>query len=248
MVLVMSILMLYYYCMQNIFAGKKAVVVGGSGGIGRAVSSVFSREGATVLSIGRHPASVNSGIESRILDLDDPANRDVVMDVVRGCDILCVVRGPFLQKSLADTNADEWTSIVYANLTFPGLLVSAALPRMCANRWGRILLFGGTRTDAIRGFKTNAAYAAAKTGLSSLVKSVALSYAGSGVVCNALCPGFTDTEYIGSERKISLSKKSPDGKLLLIEEIAETAFFLTKNANFNGVAVPFDKGWAPEFI
>ena len=73
--------------------------------------------------------------------------------------------------------SDEWLTQSYANFAFPGMLVSAVLPHMCASGWGRILLFGGTRTDSVRGFRTNAAYAAAKTGLSSLVKSVALDYA-----------------------------------------------------------------------
>ena len=154
--------------MGEAFAGKKAVVVGGSGGIGKSVAAVFAREGASVVCVGRHAFSGDADggvpIRSVALDLDDRAGRDVTIDLVRDADILCVTRGPFLRKTLDETGEAEWENIVYANLTFPGVLVSTVLPHMCANRWGRILLFGGTRTDSVRGFRTNAAYAAAKTG------------------------------------------------------------------------------------
>lgn len=238
--------------MGEAFAGKKAVVVGGTGGIGKAVAAVFSREGASVVSVGRHDVSGSAGggrsIRSVVLDLDDKAGRDATIELVRDADILCVARGPFLRKPLDETGEAEWEGVIYANLTFPGVLVSTVLPHMSERRWGRILLFGGTRTDAVRGFRTNAAYAAAKTGLASLVKSVALGYASSGVVCNAICPGFTDTEYLDAGEKKRLAAKNPDGSLVIAEDIAELAFLLLKNENCNGNIVPVDKGWSPEFI
>lgn len=134
------------------------------------------------------------------------------------------------------------------NLAFPGMLVSSALPHMRVEGWGRILLVGGTRTDSIRGFTSNAAYAAAKTGLASLVKSVALGYANQGISCNAICPGFVDTEYLESGVKEVLAAKNPDGKLISAGEIAELALFLLKNSLFNGAIIPADKGWSPVFI
>jgi 3-hydroxybutyrate dehydrogenase len=231
--------------MENVFRGKKAVVVGGTGGIGRAISESLLREGASVCTFGRHPVS---GAETVNVDLDNPENRIIVIDMVRESDILCVVRGPFLQKPLHETTPAEWESIAFSNLVFPGMLVSSALAHMRASRWGRILLFGGTRTDEIRGFETNAAYAAAKTGLASLSKSVALAYARDGVTCNAVCPGFVDTEYLDFGLKDALKRRIPDGKLIRVDEIAELALFLMKNPLYNGVIVPADKGWSPVHI
>jgi len=230
---------------KKVFDGKKAVIVGGTGGIGRAISRSLAAEGSEVRAIGRHALP---GIDSLILELDNPENRTIVIDEVLSADILCVVRGPFLQKHLHEMTSDEWLSQAYTNFAFPGMLVSAVLPHMRALLWGRILLFGGTRTDSVHGFRTNAAYAAAKTGLSSLVKSVALEYAVQGITCNAICPGFVETEYLDSVQKDSLARKNPDGILISAQEIAELAVFLLKNTLYNGSVVLADKGWAPGLI
>ena len=108
---------------------------------------------------------------------------------------------------------EEWEAAVAFNLALPGALVSAALPGMRSRRWGRILLLGGTRTDGIRGFRTNAAYAAAKTGLGVLAKSIALEYARDGIAALVLCPGFVRTEYLTPEALEGLAAKTPGGRL-----------------------------------
>ena len=231
--------------MESGFGGKKALVVGGTGGIGRALSESLLALGSTVCTVGRHAVP---GAESCIIDLDNSTECVIVFEKAREADILCVVRGPFLQRSLSETTERDWASMAWANLGFPGSLVSAALPAMQSARWGRILLMGGTRTDTIRGFRTNAAYAAAKTALASLAKSVALEYAPYGITCNVVCPGFVDTEYLGSEWKKTLAHKIRDGMLISAREVAESALFLMKNPVHNGVVLPVDKGWSPIVI
>ena len=231
--------------MNGELKGKRALVVGGSGGIGRALADALLAEGAVVTTVGRHAVP---GADSCVLDLDIPSKCAIVFDKASSAEILAVMRGPFLQKPLSRTSRDEWAEMTWANLGFPGALVSAALPAMRAAGWGRILLFGGTRTDDVRGFRTNAAYAAAKTGLSSLAKSVSLEYASSGITCNVVCPGFVETEYLDSAQKRELAAKNPDGKLISVEEMAKTALFLLKNEALNGVVLPVDKGWAPSVI
>ena len=231
--------------MESGFGGKKALVVGGTGGIGRALSESLLALDAAVCTVGRHAVP---GAESCIIDLDNSTECVIVFEKAREADILCVVRGPFLQRPLAETTERDWALMAWANLGFPGSLVSAALPAMQSARWGRILLMGGTRTDAVRGFRTNAAYAAAKTGLASLAKSVALEYASYGITCNVVCPGFVDTEYLDAGLKKTLAGKNPDGKLIPAREVAESALFLMKNPVHNGVVLPVDKGWSPIVI
>lgn len=231
--------------MVSNFVGKKATVIGGTGGIGLSLAQLLKNSGADVHIIGRHKVS---GFTNTVLDLDISENISLLTSIVHSADILVLSRGPFVQKPLHDTSPRDWQNIVYANTILPGILVSTVLTHMCASSWGRILVLGGTRTDTIQGFRTNAAYGAAKTALSSLVRSVAISYGDKGVRCNALCPGFVDTEYIDSEEKNKLAKKNPDGKLISVEEIAAAGFFLLDNSVLNGVLLPVDKGWVPSFI
>lgn len=240
--LVLSRSLGYHAGMYSALHGKKALVVGGTGGIGAAVSRLLIEEGARVTVIGRHPLA---GADFLDYSLDNRDNCSIVCKQAEDSDILCVAWGPFLQKPIEETSGEEWESVVYANLTLPGALVSTALPRMIKNAWGRILLFGGTRTESVRCFRTNAAYGAAKTGISSLVKSVAGVHARSGVTCNALCPGFVATEYASEGLLAEIAAKNPDGVSMMPEDIAEIALAILKNPDINGVVLPVDKGWAP---
>lgn len=230
--------------MDTPLSGKKAVVIGGTGGLGRAIADGLCASGARVCRIGAHSFDQ----DTLVVDLDSASGRKETVETCRDADILCVARGPFLRKPLAETTEAEWEMIVYANLVFPGILVSAVLPHMADRGWGRILLLGGTRTDIVRGFRTNAAYAAAKTGLSSLVKSVALDYASRGITCNAICPGFVDTEYMDDSERETQASKNPDGKLVSVGEIADSALFLLEKSVYNGTILPVDKGWTPALI
>jgi len=231
--------------MDALFSGKKALIVGGTSGIGLSIARELEREGALVSIVGR---TAVSGMDVSLLDLNLSQNCVKVLEMAGVCDILVVARGPFMQATLDETTPEAWESLVFSNLVFPGQLVSAALPSMRSNHWGRILLFGGTRTDRIRGFRTNAAYAAAKTGLSSLVLSVAEEYAKEGITCNALCPGFVDSPLLDSTERIRLQQKSPGATLISVREVTETALFLIKSAAINGTVLRIDRGWAPSFV
>ena len=135
-----------------VFAGKRILVIGGTGGIGAALAKKLLDAGGKVSVIGRHnpfPAKDNPAPERHAavflpLNLDDPACLPDLTAAAAHTDVLCVVRGPFLQKPLHETSGAEWMQTVFANLAVPGAAVSAALPGMRSRRWGRILLFGGT--------------------------------------------------------------------------------------------------------
>ncbi len=227
------------------FSGKTALIVGASSGIGLAVARAVQRRGARIRGVGRHDVT---GIDMTLLDLNKRENCEKVLEMTDGCDILVVVRGPFFHEALDRTPPAIWESLVFANLVFPGQLVSAALPHMRRMAWGRILLFGGTRTDRVRGFRTNAAYAAAKTGLSSLVLSVAQQYSSEGITCNALCPGFVDSAGMDSDLRSELQLKSPGGQLVSEKELTEAALFLLESSPVTGTVLRVDRGWSPAFI
>lgn len=215
-------------------AGRRALVVGGTGGLGLAVARGLARRGASLL---LHGGSSREGLEASLADCaglsraaglrpEQARHEGLLLPIERpsaflgslgdpgSFDILCVAYGPFLQKPLHAMTAPEWESLALLDLALPGLLASALLPGMIGRGWGRLLFFGGTRTDAIRSYATNAAYAAAKTGLGVLVKSLAAEYGAAGIGAFALCPGLVDTEYLSPGLRSSLAAKAPGGRLL----------------------------------
>lgn len=235
---------------MNTLRGKTALVVGGTSGIGYHLAKELLHESVSVVVQGRHASE-------RVADLCRHGKAAVLLCDLKGSsclkelctyaassDILCIAYGPFLQKPLDVTTKQEWQDTVYANLTLPGMLVSTALPCMKARHWGRVLVFGGTETHVLRGFRTNAVYGAAKIGLMSLVKSVSMEYASYGITANALCPGFTDSGLLSAQLRKAWAEKNPDGKLIAPESIAKAALFLLKDGAYNGVMMPIDKGWS----
>jgi 3-oxoacyl-[acyl-carrier protein] reductase len=235
------------------FSGKKALIVGGTGGIGRAVALALAERGAELTV---HGGSSEERLESTLrairergakgdgflLRIEGPASAEEIIARAPTPDILVCAWGPFKRGKLEALDREFWQNMVESNLVFPGVLVSLALRGMMERKWGRILLFGGTNTGVIRGFTSTTAYSAAKTALGVLAKSTALTAAASGVTCNVLCPGLTDTEYTTEEMLRYNSEKSPGGKPLRPEQLACTAIHILEDASLNGAVIPVDQG------
>lgn len=248
---------------MGIFAQKKAVVIGGSGGIGAKLSLKLAQEGASVLVHGGHNSQKLSDLmqtlkthapqsarhQSLVQEITGdnlaafPASP--LMEHVKEADILCVAFGPFLQGSLEETTPKQWMDITLLNYALPGICVSATLPRMKEKRWGRILLFGGTLTHNVKAYRTNAAYGGAKTALCSLVKSTAAQYSSWGITCNGILPGLTETEYQSPQLLSMLAQKNPSGKIIPAETIATAAINLLSMQEINGALLNVDDGWTP---
>ncbi|GHT59175.1 beta-ketoacyl-ACP reductase [Spirochaetia bacterium] len=246
--------------MEKIFAGKNALVIGGTGGIGRAVALGLAKQGARLVLHGGSSQERLAGAlelvraagaqaEGFLYPIDNGGPAEIPARARELCggaslDILVCAWGPFKQGNLEDMKAEDWQRLIGHNLTFPGIMVSSVLKDMMDKRWGRILLFGGTNTDTIRGFKTTAVYSAAKTALGTLAKSVARIAGPLGVTCNVICPGLTDTEYSNGKMRAYNREQSPGGKVLNPEDIAKIAIGVLENPTVNGGIIPVDQGLA----
>ncbi|MFP4376113.1 MAG: SDR family NAD(P)-dependent oxidoreductase, partial [Spirochaetales bacterium] len=163
---------------------------------------------------------------------------------VGSVDVLVVSFGPLITAPLHQTGRNDWRMLIELNFLLPSLMVSHLLPSMRANTFGRILLFGGPRSDELSGFHSIGAYAAAKSGLASLTRSVALQNAQHNITCNMIAPGYVETEYYGRDRIAELSSAMPTGRMVSRAEVARLALFLLAGdvEPVNGAIIPMDFG------
>jgi NAD(P)-dependent dehydrogenase (short-subunit alcohol dehydrogenase family) len=234
---------------------RRALVVGGSGGIGREAAFELASRDVDLVIHGGHSQerlertvaalrAEGGSVEGFLLDIATPRDLLELLPRLGRIDILVVAFGPFLRRSLASTSDSEWERLALLDFALPGALVSHCLREMKAAGWGRILLFGGTRTDAIRAYTSNAAYAAAKTGLAVIAKSAAAEGAAYGVACIQICPGLVDTEYLDDVAKSELAAKAPGGSLIDARHLVSQAMnlLLAEPCTASGAVIAMDSG------
>ena len=236
---------------------KSALVIGGSGGIGSGISRLFASKFSRVYVHGGHDSSKFDNLLEELRGKNPSCKVEKVLydfymhdfaelaeselsKIAESVDILCMCHGPFIQKRIDEMTVSDWQRIALYDYALPGFFVSKVLPSMMKNSFGRIILFGGTGTSCRTEFRTNAAYAGAKTAIGTLVESTAAFYAKFGITCNAILPGFVKTEY-------NSGFPVPAGMEVESRKIAECVGFLVDNSELNGVLLRVDKGWSPNF-
>lgn len=233
------------------FAGKVALVTGGRMGIGRAIAERLRADGAQVFTAQRGTDPEFQGIEA---DLADPATPAAVVDEVVSragrLDIL-VNNAGFMQEARAEDMAlADWNRMIAVNLTAPFLLIKAALPHLRATR-GAIVNIG-----SIEGIGCNprhAAYSATKAGLHGLTRAIAVDHGAEGIRCNAVAPGWIDTDlsenYIDSfpdpaAFRAGLARIHPVGRTGRPEDVAALVAWLASDeaAFVSGQTMTIDGG------
>ena len=158
-------------------AGRRAMVTGGSSGIGAAMARALGMAGAQLVLVARREAELSAaadelrdaGMDVRTLsaDLTDPAAaRDTAREAERGLggiDILVNAAGVNLRQPFAEVSPDTWQSQIALHLGAPFFLTQALAPGMAAQGWGRILNIASLQS--FRAFGNSAPYGAAKGGV-----------------------------------------------------------------------------------
>jgi len=219
---------------------KKAVVTGGSTGIGVAICRELLDAGYDVISLARRPAGLNAPrLRSVIVDLSDPvATRQAAAEIARdGVTTIVHNAGAIREKALEDVQLEDLDALAHLHLAAPLALVQACLPAMKAAHYGRIVLIS---TRAVLGLAKRTAYAATKAGMLGLARTWAIELGPQGITVNVVAPGpieetemFDDLLPKGSARREALAQAIPVRRIGRPADIARAVrFFVDPAAGF----------------
>jgi NAD(P)-dependent dehydrogenase (short-subunit alcohol dehydrogenase family) len=233
-------------------------VIGGSRGIGRAVTLALAEGGArvTALARDRNPLrELEAVARAHRLTIrtvrGDAARPETVRKALelasageRAPDILVVSAGDYWEAPTSRLTAERWEALVRSNVSVPLLAIQEALPGMRRRRYGRILLFGVAGGDNPKPAPRAHAYRAAKLALLTFAKTFAQEEAKHGITVNTILPGVIPTGK-PTPREARLLERIPAGRLGSAREVARAALFLVaeESGYITGAALPVSGGF-----
>jgi len=192
---------------DRILEGKRALITGGTSGIGAATAELFVQHGARVAIVGRDHQRGQALQRSLNVDFvacdvtQAAAVSAMVQQVVQrlgSIDVLFNNAGIINFGSVVDAEIDEWDALMATNVRGVFLVSRAVLPHMIAARRGSIVNMGSNL--GLVGTRGAAAYAASKGAIVQLTRAMALDHAGDGIRVNCVCPGTIETPLVARQR------------------------------------------------
>jgi NAD(P)-dependent dehydrogenase (short-subunit alcohol dehydrogenase family) len=246
--------------------GKVALVIGGSGGIGKASALAFGQAGASVVVAARRQAEseavvaaiVEQGGQARFVPTDitvrEQVERAVEATVEAFGRLDCAVNVPGVTGQvvpIAECSDENWDAVVQMNLTAYFWAMRAQIRQMLVQgEGGRIVNVGSAIGK--RAFAGLAAYGASKRALESLTETAALEYARQNILVNTIAPGSIETDTFygftngGDPAMVKYLAETfhPLARIGQPDEAARTVLFLCSGASFTtGATIPVDGGW-----
>ncbi len=242
-------------------AGKTALVTGSTRGIGAAIAAGLAAHGAHVVINGRGAEAVAGRVEEMrtgghavsgaAFDVGDReaarAATEELLETHGRIDILVNNAGIIHRAELADFTDEDFEAVTAVNLTGGFALARDLSAGMAEAGWGRIVNIGSIMSHVAR--PTIPAYVASKHAIAGLTKALAVELGPKGVTCNAVSPGYIDTELnaplIADEVfDRMVRERTPAGRWGRVDEIAAAVVFLCSDAAgyVNGISLLVDGG------
>ena len=219
------------------FKNKKIIITGATGGIGNSLVEKFYNLDGSVLATGTNEEKLDSlkkkypNIKILKFDISDHSKIEGFIDSsnteLNGLDILVNNAGITQDNLSLRMKDDEWNKVVHINLSATFLLCKFAIKKMLKNKYGKIV-----NITSIVGHTGNigqANYAASKSGIIGMTKSLAIEYAKKNLNLNCISPGFIETsmtDKISENVKTMLISRIPMSKLGSGEDVANSTAFL----------------------
>lgn len=225
---------------------RVAIVTGSATGLGKRTAIELAKQGHHVVLNYRSSKKAahdtvsyiqkNYDVQALALQADISKEKEVQSFIDQAVaelgpiDILVHNAGPYIQepKTFSEYSSDEWHQMINGNLNSCFYLLSNIIPMMQQKHWGRIVMLGFDRIGSAPAWKYRSAYAAAKTGVASLTRTLALEEAENGITINMVCPGDIVGHYkeMSIEQVASIPTDEPIGRKGSGEDIARTITFL----------------------
>src|SRR3954447_2212988 len=258
-------------------AGKLALVTGSTSGIGLGIARALAAAGADIVLNGlgvaaeldrtREQIAAKFGVKVSFSPADMTRPNSIAEMIAATVaqagrlDILINNAGIQHVAPVEQFPVEKWDQILAINLSSAFHAIRGALPGMKTRKWGRIVNIASAHGLVASPFKS--AYVAAKHGLVGLTKTVALETAGTGITCNAICPGYVLTPLVekqiedhvlarGIAREEAINnvilERQPSKAFVNMDEIAALAVFLAGDlaASITGAAYSIDGGWTAQ--
>lgn len=242
--------------MSKSFAGKTIAITGAAGGIGQWLCRFFGEEGATIAAIDRNESVLQlvdtlgaDGItvKAAVAEITDVKAIEAAMAGFGEVHILINNAGLSRSPTLSGNTPEKWAADVETNLNGAYYCAQAVLPQMVDRRSGNIVNVGSVNSLLSLG---DAAYSAAKAGMVSFTRALAMEYGRYGIRANAVLPGTVRTPLW--DRRVAqdpevlkrLERWYPLGRIVEPDEVARVIAFLASDlaSAVTGTAIPVDCG------
>lgn len=233
--------------------GKTAIVTGGTRGIGRAITEKLVAQRAMVAVLSRSPYTGESqeNVSYYTCDVGDfTSAQETVTQIIKdlgAVDILVNNAGITKDNLILKMSSEDFDAVINANLKGTFNMIKSCYSHFAKRRSGRIINISSV--SALLGTKGQANYVSSKEGIIGLTKVTARELGARGVTCNAIAPGFIETEMtavLSDDLKAQYAAQIPMGKYGSTDDVANLVAFLASDESsyITGQTISVDGGLA----